>query len=177
MFLLSELAGYESGFLINLLITTIWVNWVNDHFLPSFIASCSIPYPRSIHPPLKFSVKSIIVKWLVEDFSKICYIFEVQWFKSLLQCVLVTDFYKSNLCESPTNYICSKVILDFFYIPKVILKLNPDGNLDFFKLGFTPCRLNSHYKAWSYQKKKHKKIKTYRKSLQYEPTGVLIGVC
>ena len=78
--------------------------------------------------------------WLVEDFSKICYIFEVQWFKSLLQCVLVTDLYKSNLCESPTNYICSKVILDFFYIPKVILKLNPDGNPDFLKLWFTPCK-------------------------------------
>ena len=62
VFLLSELAGYESGFLVNLLITTIWVNWVNNHFLPSFIASYSIPYPCSIHPPLKFSVKSIIVK-------------------------------------------------------------------------------------------------------------------
>ena len=27
------------------------------------------------------------------------------------------------------------------------------------------ARLNSHYKAWSYKKKKHKKIKAYRKSL------------
>ena len=26
-------------------------------------------------------------------------------------------------------------------------------------------RLNNHYKAWSYNKKKHKKIKAYRKSL------------
>ena len=26
-------------------------------------------------------------------------------------------------------------------------------------------RLNSHYKAWSYKKKKHKKIKAHRKSL------------
>ena len=27
------------------------------------------------------------------------------------------------------------------------------------------AKLNSHYKAWSYMKKKHKKIKAYRKSV------------
>ena len=32
------------------------------------------------------------------------------------------------------------------------------------------ARLNSHYKVWSYKKKKHKKIKEYRKSLYKEPT-------
>ena len=32
------------------------------------------------------------------------------------------------------------------------------------------ARLNSHYQAWSYMKKKHKKIKAYRKSLYKEPT-------
>ena len=34
------------------------------------------------------------------------------------------------------------------------------------------ARLNSHYKAWSYKKKrkKHEKIKAYRKSLYKEPT-------
>ena len=32
------------------------------------------------------------------------------------------------------------------------------------------ARLNSHYEAQSYQKKKHKKIKAYRKSVQEEPT-------
>ena len=32
------------------------------------------------------------------------------------------------------------------------------------------ARLNSHYKAWSYKKKKHKKIKAYRKSVQKKPT-------
>ena len=31
-------------------------------------------------------------------------------------------------------------------------------------------RLNNHYKAWSYMKKKHKKIKAYMKSLKKEPT-------
>ena len=56
VFLLSELAGYESGFLVNLPITTVWVN---DYFLRSFLDS---HYPCSIHPTLKFSVKSIIVK-------------------------------------------------------------------------------------------------------------------
>ena len=32
------------------------------------------------------------------------------------------------------------------------------------------ARLNSHYEAWSYKKKKHKKITAYRKSVQKEPT-------
>ena len=30
------------------------------------------------------------------------------------------------------------------------------------------ARLNSHYEAWSYKKKKHKKIKAYRKSVWKE---------
>ena len=33
------------------------------------------------------------------------------------------------------------------------------------------ARLNSHNKAWSYKKKKHKKIKACWKSLYKEPTG------
>ena len=32
------------------------------------------------------------------------------------------------------------------------------------------ARLNSYYEAWSYKKKKHKKIRAYRKSVQREPT-------
>ena len=37
--------------------------------------------------------------------------------------------------------------------------------LDFLKWDSLRARLNSHYKAWSYKKKKHKKIKAYRKSV------------
>ena len=32
------------------------------------------------------------------------------------------------------------------------------------------ARLNSHYEVWSYKKKKHKKVKAYRKSVKKEPT-------
>ena len=35
----------------------------------------------------------------------------------------------------------------------------------FFNWNLLHARLNSHYKAWSYKKKKHKKIKAYRKSV------------
>ena len=35
----------------------------------------------------------------------------------------------------------------------------------FFNWDSLHTSLNSHYKAWSYKKKKHKKIKSYRKSL------------
>ena len=69
---------------------------------------------------------------------------EVLRFGIFLKCVFhwvsVTDFFKSNLFESPTNYMCSKVISIFFYIQRVVLKLHLDGNLIFFKLGFTPCK-------------------------------------
>ena len=40
----------------------------------------------------------------------------------------------------------------------------------FFNWDSLHARLNSPYKAWCYKKKKHKKIKAYRKSLQKEPT-------
>ena len=40
----------------------------------------------------------------------------------------------------------------------------------FFKWDSLHARLNSHYKAWSYNKKVHKKIKVYRKSLYKELT-------
>ena len=39
----------------------------------------------------------------------------------------------------------------------------------FFNWGSLHIKLNSHCKAWSYNKKKHKNIKAYRKSLQKEP--------
>ena len=41
----------------------------------------------------------------------------------------------------------------------------------FFNRDSLHARLNSHYKTWSYKKKKHKKIKAYKKSLQKEPTA------
>ena len=36
--------------------------------------------------------------------------------------------------------------------------------------GLPHARLNSHYVAWSYEKKKHKKIRVDSKSVQKEPT-------
>ena len=56
------------------------------------------------------SGKPIIVK-LTSESLKIWYIFEVQWFTILLQCVSVTDFISRNLFESPTNYIWPKVYI------------------------------------------------------------------
>ena len=39
----------------------------------------------------------------------------------------------------------------------------------FFNWYSLQARLNSHYEAWSYKKRKHKKVKAYRKSIQKEP--------
>ena len=49
--------------------------------------------------------------------------------------------------------------------------MNTENSNVFFNWGSLYARLNSHYEAWSYKKKKNrKKIKAYRKSLQKEPT-------
>ena len=40
----------------------------------------------------------------------------------------------------------------------------------FFNWDSLQARLNSYYKAWSYKKKKHKKIKAYKKSVSEKPT-------
>ena len=69
------------------------------------------------------------------------------------------------------NCIEIKRLFFFFFLLMVFgfLRLSHfDGLTDLFligKLGFH-ARLNSDYKAWSYKKKKYKKIKAYRKSLQ-----------
>ena len=41
----------------------------------------------------------------------------------------------------------------------------------FFNLDSLKARPNCHYEAWSYKKKKYKKIKAYRKSAKKEPTA------
>ena len=46
----------------------------------------------------------------------------------------------------------------------------------FFVWDLLHARLNSHCKAWSYMKMKHKKIKAYRKSLQKESTAKAIQI-
>ena len=57
------------------------------------------------------------------------------------------------------------IIINFLISPLV------SGLFFFLNWDSLYARLNSHYKAWSYKKKKGKKIKAYRKSLQKEPTA------
>ena len=44
-------------------------------------------------------------------------------------------------------------------------KKNQGGLKLFFNFNSLHARLNNQYEAWSYKKKKHKKIKAYRKSV------------
>lgn len=48
---------------------------------------------------------------------------------SLLLCISVADFFNRNLFESPTNNMPNKIILKISYLPKFILKLHLDDNL------------------------------------------------
>ena len=115
--------GFESGFLIHLLITAIGKK------SPLIILFCLLlHYVPMLHPPLRVSGKPIITKLAGENF-KIWYIFEVQWFTSLVQCISVTDFFHIYLFESPTSYINFRVILNLFHISKIILKLHLHGKL------------------------------------------------
>ena len=57
----------------------------------------------------------------------------------------------------------------WFFLPFVIHNLTI--GLFYFNWDKLHARLNSPYKAWSYKKKKHKKIKARSKSVQKEPTA------
>ena len=129
MFLLSELAGYESGHLVNLLITT---NWENNNLSPSLLVSTSsIPCSRyftSLIIPVSISLSGKMGEgWKVLGFCKflrsgVCKSVTVCFINRFLQ-KKFTVYFKQPVQK------CSKVILKLFYLPKVILKLHLDGRL------------------------------------------------
>ena len=90
------------------------------HLLHSLPILFLLPLYPCLSPPLRVSGKPIIVKLTGEKF-KICYIFKIQWFTSLLQCVSIVNFFNRNLFESPTNNKGPNAILKLFRLPKVIL--------------------------------------------------------
>ena len=107
VFLLSELAKYESGFLVDLLITIIWSkNYVSPSF---FAATSSTSYP--FYFPFLFILVSIRLRGSQESLSLLSLLVEIT---SPFLFFLVRDFFNRNLLESPTNNMCSKVILKLF---------------------------------------------------------------
>ena len=68
-----------------------------------------------------------LLSWLVRALHLV-YFWSSVVYNSVTVCS-ATNFFSRNLFESPTNCMCSKVILSFFYIPKIILKLHLDGKL------------------------------------------------
>ena len=69
---------------------------------------------------------------------------------------------KARLCYMDTDSFIVYVRTDDIY--KHITE-DLERRIFFFNWDSLHARLNSHYKAWRYKKKKHKKIKAYRKSL------------
>ena len=79
-----------------------------------------------------------------------------------------------------TGFMNSEEILRMFFLQNTFgwLLLLFLGLYEISSLFFYICnnwdllhvRLNSHHEAWSYRKKRHKKIKAYRKSVQKEPS-------
>ena len=68
----------------------------------------------------------------------------------------------NNKCQAairPGDFLC----LDESTVKAFHMHAN--GNIFFLNWDSLYARLNSHCEAWSYKKKKHKKIKAYRKSV------------
>ena len=57
-----------------------------------------------------------------------------------------------------------QLILDFFLLLTKIINCRTYWR-KFFNWYSLHARLNGHYQAWSYKKKKHKKVKAYKKSV------------
>ena len=59
-------------------------------------------------------------------------------------------------------------------IPKIKTKNRKIEHINkyiyFFNWDFLHAVINRHSKAWSYKKKRHKKVKAYRKSIYKQPT-------
>ena len=66
-----------------------------------------------------------------------------------------------------TNTVCNFLRREKFFssLFKEIYKKNDLLFFFFFNWHSLHARLNSHQEAWSYKKKKHKKIRTHRKSV------------
>ena len=58
-----------------------------------------------------------------------------------------------------------RLILDSLVVWETTVKNKRYSAVFFLNWDSLHARLNSHYKAWSYKKKKYKKIKAYRKSV------------
>ena len=78
---------------------------------------------------------------------------------------------KSSKCKIPLRFFERQLLLHTNLSNKIMCKL-AYKNPGFFKKKWNSlhARLNNHYKTQSYEKKKHKKIKAYRKFVQKEPT-------
>ena len=65
----------------------------------------------------------------------------------------------------------SKTLSEEKPVEKISKKLQKFQEISPMQKEFLPSRLSSHYKASSYKKRKHKKVKAYRKSSKKEPTA------
>ena len=159
-----------------------------QHFVTYMFTCVSnlITYIKRMVPPLimktekSFKQYKMIKFFQFYNFSRVYHRHQrVEIFKHFLK---VLGFFETHFLIKSCSYkknvyfeeISSKVYKDrfpcfncpiknfyIFHLFKTIFFSNWDS---------LHTRLNSHYKAWKYKKKKHKKIKAYRKSIQKEPT-------
>ena len=74
-----------------------------------------IVFSLLLHFPLWESQEIIsLLSWLVRVLDLV-YFWSSMVYNSVTACS-VTNFFSRNLFESPTNYMCSKVILSFFFL-------------------------------------------------------------
>ena len=95
--------------------------------------------------------------WGISQRFKILHTFGRDKGQNLFVCLLAYRLNSTRLLKA----IFSQQYRDF---KNVLIEMG------FFRWDSLHARLNSHYKPWSYRKKKHEDIKAYRKSLYKEPT-------
>ena len=86
----------------------------------------------------------------------------------------ISSVHSSRVFTTPSDHIHPNIFRSTLNFRYQNVKKQAISSLCYFFFNWDSLhpRLNSHYKAWSYKKKKDKKIKAYRKSLQKEPTVI-----
>ena len=119
--------------------------------------------------------------WGITDCQKQIYLSANQYFrKTRICCIKITNIqapFNRAACYCPPKCSKEQCTTLFDELAGLINKNKkcpvwiggdfnlPDIHFNFFYWDSLHARLNSHYKAWSYRKKKLKKVKAYRKSV------------
>ena len=141
--------------------------------IPHEIITCNDRDPPWIKSSIRRLIqdKNEVYKYFKRSSNNIQYFENFQSLQNLLRVSIEVSkerYYShlsKKLMEPATSAKIYWSVLKSFHSNKKILCIPPIFHNFFFNWYSLYARLNSHYKAWSYKKRKHKKVKVYRKSI------------